>query len=78
MSSVLLGEAEAALSSGKLAGEAALEAPHDLLGGPAAESQNGQLGVVAAIPWRVEAPVIRIQFGPVAPFFVGLVNELKH
>jgi hypothetical protein len=34
-------------------------------------------GVVAAIPWRMETPAIRIQLGPVAAFLTRLVDQLK-
>lgn len=37
-----------------------------------------RLGVVVAIPWWVEAPVVGIQLGPVAPFFVGLIDQREH
>jgi hypothetical protein len=50
--------------------------------GPGQRRASGQselrLGVVVAIPWWVEAPVVGIQLGPVAPFFVGLIDQREH
>jgi hypothetical protein len=36
------------------------------------------LGVVVAIPWWMKAPVVWIELGPVAPFFVRLIDQREH